>query len=98
MAVTLEAVVVLENTALWYEAPLGELQEGRKEKKKKREVGGEGGVTKAANHSAREPQEGTRTAQHHMPNASCLQTSSPAMYVACTYRLSFSIRKSASES
>lgn len=30
-----------------------------------------------------------------MPSASCLQTSSPAMYVACTYRASFSRRKSA---
>lgn len=42
MAVTLEAVVVLENTALWYEAPLGELQEGRKENKKRSGGGGRG--------------------------------------------------------
>lgn len=34
-------------------------------------------------------------AQCHMPKASRLQTSSPAMYVACTCRLSSSIRKSA---
>lgn len=42
----------LENAALWYEAPLRELQEGIGEKKPKERSGV---VARAANHSAREP-------------------------------------------
>lgn len=89
-------MVALENTALWYEAPLGELQEGRgkKQNKTKQEKKEVGWLPKLlitvpgclGRHGA---------AQCHMPKASRLQTSSPAMYVACTCRLSSSIRKSA---
>lgn len=82
----------LESAALWYEAPLRELQEGiGKKKNQKREVGWFPELlTTVPGRLGGHWEE----SMCHMPDTSCRQTSSPAMYVACTYRLSFSIRKS----